>query len=296
MKERLDVLVTKQGFAESREKAKALIMAGEVFVNGQREDKAGAVFEEEKVTIEVRGKALPYVSRGGLKLEKALNHFPLSVQDKVCMDIGASTGGFTDCMLQNGAKKVYSVDVGHGQLAWKLRNDERVVCMEKTNFRYMQKEDIEDEIDFASVDVSFISLTKILIPARNLLKDGGEMVCLIKPQFEAGREKVGKKGVVREPLVHKEVIEKVIDFASMVGFDILQLDYSPIKGPEGNIEYLIYIRKNGEASNLVMELSEQEAEEKLRQVTAEASGMSKTADWQKVIDEFVDKAQVNLKL
>lgn len=296
MKERLDVLVTKQGFAESREKAKALIMAGEVFVNGQREDKAGAVFEEEKVTIEVRGKALPYVSRGGLKLEKALNHFPLSVQDKVCMDIGASTGGFTDCMLQNGASKVYSVDVGHGQLAWKLRNDERVVCMEKTNFRYMKKEDIADELDFASVDVSFISLTKILIPARNLLKDGGEMVCLIKPQFEAGREKVGKKGVVREPLVHKEVIEKVIDFASMVGFDILQLDYSPIKGPEGNIEYLLYIRKNGETSNLVMELSEQDAEEKLRHITAEASGMSKTEDWQKVIDEFVDKAQVNLKL
>lgn len=296
MKERLDVLVTKQGFAESREKAKALIMAGEVFVNGQREDKAGAVFEEEKVTIEVRGKALPYVSRGGLKLEKALKHFPLSVQDKVCMDIGASTGGFTDCMLQNGATKVYSVDVGHGQLAWKLRNDERVVCMEKTNFRYMQKEDIEDELDFASVDVSFISLTKILIPARNLLKDGGEMVCLIKPQFEAGREKVGKKGVVREPLVHKEVIEKVIDFASMVGFDILQLDFSPIKGPEGNIEYLVYIRKNGEASRQVFELSEQEAEEKLRQITAEASGISKTGDWQKVIDEFVDKAHESLKL
>lgn len=296
MKERLDVLVIKQGFAESREKAKALIMAGEVFVNGQREDKAGAVFEEEKVKIEVRGKTLPYVSRGGLKLEKALKMFPLTVQNKVCMDIGASTGGFTDCMLQNGASKVYSVDVGHGQLAWKLRNDNRVVCMEKTNFRYMKKEDIEDELDFASVDVSFISLTKILIPARNLLKDGGEMVCLIKPQFEAGREKVGKKGVVRDPLVHKEVIEKVIDFACLVGFDVLQLEYSPIKGPEGNIEYLIYIRKNAEKAEETLELSEQDAEEKLRCMVAESSGKSKDADWQKVINEFVGKAHDNLKL
>lgn len=274
MKERLDVLVTKKGFAESREKAKALIMAGEVFVNGQREDKAGAVFEEEKIKIEVRGKALPYVSRGGLKLEKALKNFPLSVQDKICMDIGASTGGFTDCMLQNGASKVYAVDVGHGQLAWKLRNDERVVCMEKTNFRYMQKEDIPDELDFASVDVSFISLTKILIPARNLLKDGGEMVCLIKPQFEAGREKVGKKGVVREPAVHKEVIEKVIDFASVTGFDILKLDYSPIKGPEGNIEYLIFIRKSSETG----------------------CGLSQTAEWQENINNIVGKAHDDLKL
>lgn len=296
MKERLDVLVTKQGFAESREKAKALIMAGEVFVNGQREDKAGAVFEEEKVTIEVRGKALPYVSRGGLKLEKALQNFPLTVQDKVCMDIGASTGGFTDCMLQNGASKVYSVDVGHGQLAWKLRNDERVVCMEKTNFRYMQKEDIEDALDFASVDVSFISLTKILLPARNLLKDGGEMVCLIKPQFEAGRDKVGKKGVVREPSVHREVIEKVMDFASLIGFDILQLDYSPIKGPEGNIEYLLYIRKNPEISSQTPDLTESDAEEKLKQVIAEKSGISREENWQKVIGEFVNKAHESLKM
>lgn len=274
MKERLDVLVTKKGFAESREKAKALIMAGEVFVNGQREDKAGAVFEEEKIKIEVRGKALPYVSRGGLKLEKALKNFPLSVRDRICMDIGASTGGFTDCMLQNGASKVYAVDVGHGQLAWKLRNDERVVCMEKTNFRYMQKEDIPEELDFASVDVSFISLTKILVPARNLLKDGGEMVCLIKPQFEAGREKVGKKGVVREPAVHKEVIEKVIDFASETGFDVLKLDYSPIKGPEGNIEYLIFIRKSSETG----------------------SGLSQTAEWQTIINNIVDMAHDDLKL
>ena len=287
MKERLDVLVTKQGFAESREKAKAFIMAGDVFVNGQREDKAGSVFEEEKVTIEVRG---------GLKLEKALKYFPLSVRDKVCMDIGASTGGFTDCMLQNGARKVYSVDVGHGQLAWKLRNDERVVCMEKTNFRYMKREDIEDDLDFASVDVSFISLTKILIPARNLLKAGGEMVCLIKPQFEAGREKVGKKGVVREPSVHKEVIEKVMDFADLIGFDILQLEYSPIKGPEGNIEYLIYIRKNEEKSNKFPDLTEQEGEEKLKSVIAEKSGISQSSDWQQVVNEFVGKAHESLKM
>ena len=271
-------------------------MAGDVFVNGQREDKAGSVFEEEKVTIEVRGKVLPYVSRGGLKLEKALKYFPLSVRDKVCMDIGASTGGFTDCMLQNGARKVYSVDVGHGQLAWKLRNDERVVCMEKTNFRYMKREDIEDDLDFASVDVSFISLTKILIPARNLLKAGGEMVCLIKPQFEAGREKVGKKGVVREPSVHKEVIEKVMDFADLIGFDILQLEYSPIKGPEGNIEYLIYIRKNEEKSNKFPDLTEQEGEEKLKSVIAEKSGISQSSDWQQVVNEFVGKAHESLKM
>lgn len=244
MKERLDVLLVKQGLADSREKAKACIMSGEVFVNGQREDKAGSAFEEDKVTIEVRGRAMPYVSRGGFKLEKALKQFPLSVQDKICMDIGASTGGFTDCMLQNGAAKVYSVDVGHGQLDWKLRTDERVVCMEKTNFRYMKQGDIADILDFASVDVSFISLTKILIPARDLLKDHGQMVCLIKPQFEAGREKVGKKGVVRDASVHREVIEKVLDFAESVGFSVEGLDFSPIKGPEGNIEYLIFLEKD----------------------------------------------------
>ena len=193
MKERLDVLLVKQGLAQSREKAKALIMAGDVFVDGQREDKAGTLFEETKARIEVRSAGLKYVSRGGLKLEKAMECFPICLDGKICMDIGASTGGFTDCMLQNGAKKVYSVDVGHGQLAWKLRNDERVVCMEKTNFRYVKPEDIPDRLDFASVDVSFISLTRILLPARNLLQPAGEMVCLIKPQFEAGREKVGKK-------------------------------------------------------------------------------------------------------
>lgn len=246
MKERLDVLLVRQGFAPSREKAKAIIMSGNVFVQGQREDKAGTTFEEDKVQIEVKGSALKYVSRGGLKLEKAMEQFGIVLQDTVCMDIGASTGGFTDCMLQNGAGKVYSVDVGHGQLAWKLRNDERVVCMEKTNFRYVVREDIADELDFASVDVSFISLTKILEPAKNLLKEGGEMVCLIKPQFEAGKEKVGKKGVVREPEIHREVIEKVIDYADSIGFAVLHLEFSPIKGPEGNIEYLVHLRKQSD--------------------------------------------------
>ena len=243
MKERLDVLLVKQGLAESREKAKAVIMSGNVFVDGQREDKAGSMFVEEKVKIEVKGSTLKYVSRGGLKLEKAMDTFALDLTDKVCMDIGASTGGFTDCMLQNGAKKVYAVDVGHGQLAWKLRNDERVVCMEKTNFRYMVRDDIQDDLDFASVDVSFISLSKILPPAKALLKPEGEMVCLIKPQFEAGREKVGKKGVVREPEIHLEVIENVLGFAKEAGFAILHLTFSPVKGPEGNIEYLVHLRK-----------------------------------------------------
>ena len=244
MKERLDVLLVRRGLAESREKAKAVIMAGCVYVNDQKEDKAGAMFDETKTSnLEVRGNTLPYVSRGGLKLAKAMKQFDISLEGKVCMDIGASTGGFTDCMLQNGAVKVYSVDVGHGQLAWKLRNDERVVCMEKTNFRYMVREDIQDDLDFASVDVSFISLTKILGPAYNLLKTDAQMVCLIKPQFEAGKEKVGKKGVVREPSVHREVIEMVMDYAVSIGFEILHLDFSPIRGPEGNIEYLLHIYK-----------------------------------------------------
>ena len=243
MKERLDVLLVRQGLAESREKAKAIIMSGCVYVNDQKEDKAGSMFDETKVQLEVRGNTLRYVSRGGLKLEKAMNHFDISLENKICMDIGASTGGFTDCMLQNGAVKVYSVDVGHGQLAWKLRNDERVVCMEKTNFRYMVRDDIQDDLDFASVDVSFISLTKILGPAYQLLKPQAQMVCLIKPQFEAGKEKVGKKGVVREPAVHKEVIESVMDFAVSIGFEIKNLEFSPIRGPEGNIEYLLHIYK-----------------------------------------------------
>ena len=249
MKQRLDVLLVEQGHAASREKAKAMIMSGVVFVNGQREDKAGSTFDEKAAaTIEIHGSTLRYVSRGGLKLEKAVEQFGFSLKDKTCMDVGASTGGFTDCMLQNGAAKVFSVDVGRGQLDWKLRNDERVVCMEKTNMRYVKPEDIADRLDFASVDVSFISLTKVLGPARELLNDNGEMVCLIKPQFEAGREKVGKKGVVRDKAVHEEVIHKVIDYAVEIGFHILNLEYSPIKGPEGNIEYLVYIRKEAEGS------------------------------------------------
>ncbi len=242
MKERLDVLLVKRALAPSREKAKAMIMSGNVFVDGQREDKAGTTFSED-VSIEIHGNTLKYVSRGGLKLEKAMDHFQITLKDCVCMDIGASTGGFTDCMLQNGAKKVYAVDVGYGQFAWKLRQDERVVCMEKTNIRYVTPKDIGEVLDFASVDVSFISLTKVLGPAKELLREGGQMVCLIKPQFEAGREKVGKKGVVREIAVHREVIEKVMGFAKEIGFSILNLEYSPIKGPEGNIEYLLHIRK-----------------------------------------------------
>ena len=260
MKERLDVLLVNQGYAQSREKAKAIIMSGDVFVNGQREDKAGSMFWTEKSTIEVRGNTLRYVSRGGLKLEKAIAHFALELEGKICMDIGASTGGFTDCMLQNGAAKVYAVDVGHGQLAWKLRTDERVVCMEKTNFRYVTPQDIVDLIDFASVDVSFISLTKILAPARELLQDEGEMVCLIKPQFEAGREKVGKKGVVREPETHLEVIEKIALFACSQGFCVLHLESSPIKGPEGNIEYLIHLRKKESPTELSQAMKERAIE------------------------------------
>ena len=274
MKERLDVLLVRQGFAQSREKAKAILMAGNVFVNGQREDKAGTTFDESKIHIEVKGSTLKYVSRGGLKLEKAMSQFPIILADKVCMDIGASTGGFTDCMLQNGAEKVFSVDVGHGQLAWKLRNDERVVCMEKTNFRYVTPDDIGEQVDFASVDVSFISLTKILIPARNLLCEQGRMVCLIKPQFEAGKEKVGKKGVVRDPAVHGEVVHKIIDYADLIGFEVLGLTYSPIKGPEGNIEYLMFIEKKNELSEDILKMTEADAESMLRDVLLSQSGKS----------------------
>ena len=249
MKERLDVLLVQRGHAASREKAKAVIMAGCVYVNGQKEAKAGSMFDCA-AEIEVRGNTLRYVSRGGLKLEKAMKNFGVELEGKVCMDVGASTGGFTDCMLQNGAVKVYSVDVGHGQLDWKLRNDERVVCMEKTNIRYVTPEDIEEPVDFSSIDVSFISLTKVLLPVRNLLSQDGQIVCLIKPQFEAGREKVGKKGVVRDPAVHKEVIEKVIAFAKEQYLEPLALDFSPIKGPEGNIEYLLYLQKKPEGTEM----------------------------------------------
>ena len=248
MKERLDVLLVNRNLAESREKAKAIIMSGIVYVDGQKEDKAGTMFEDT-VSVEVRGHTLAYVSRGGLKLEKAMTHFGVTLNGKICMDVGASTGGFTDCMLQNGAVKVYSVDVGHGQLAWKLRNDERVVCMEKTNIRYVTPEDIPDRIQFASIDVSFISLTKVLGPVKELLTEDGQIVCLIKPQFEAGREKVGKKVVVREKSTHLEVIESVIAFAKSIGFGILNLEFSPIKGPEGNIEYLLYLQNHPELAD-----------------------------------------------
>lgn len=290
MKERLDVILVEQGYAASREKAKAIIMSGNVFVDGQREDKAGTTFDTDKVKIEVKGQTLKYVSRGGLKLEKAMQHFPIMLEGKVCMDIGASTGGFTDCMLQSGASKVYSVDVGHGQLDWKLRSDKRVVCMEKTNFRYMVPADIEDVLDFASVDVSFISLTKILVPARNLLRDGGQMVCLIKPQFEAGKEKVGKKGVVREASVHHEVICKVVDFAYSIGFDVLNLEFSPIKGPEGNIEYLLFIQKNESRCQETLDITEREAEEALAFLIEQQSGYSTDAVWAKKIDEITKES------
>lgn len=290
MKERLDVILVKQGFAPSREKARALLMAGNVFVDGQREDKAGTAFDESKIHIEVKGSGMKYVSRGGLKLEKAMEQFPIVLAHTVCMDIGASTGGFTDCMLQNGADQVYAIDVGHGQLAWKLRNDERVVCMEKTNFRYVTPEDIGRQIDFASVDVSFISLTKILIPARKLLKVQGHMVCLIKPQFEAGRDKVGKKGVVRDPAVHKEVIRKVVDYADLVGFGIKGLTYSPIKGPEGNIEYLIYLEKGSDPVEEASEFTEAEAESMLRRIMEEKSGAAYSRDMEKIILSVVSEA------
>ncbi len=244
-KERLDVLLVSRGLAESREKAKAIIMSGNVYVDGQKEDKAGTSFND-KVNIEVRGNTLKYVSRGGLKLEKAMANFDVTLEGKICMDVGSSTGGFTDCMLQNGAVRVYAVDVGHGQLAWKLRNDERVVCMEKTNIRYVTSDDIPDKIQFSSIDVSFISLTKVLGPVKELLSDDGQIVCLIKPQFEAGREKVGKHGVVRDKAVHLEVINKVIEYAVSIGFEVLNLEFSPVKGPEGNIEYLLHLQKHTE--------------------------------------------------
>lgn len=243
---RLDSKIFELGLTESREKAKAFIMAGQVYVNGMKTVKAGTtVLPEDK--IEVRG-TNEFVSRGGYKLKKAMSVFPISLDNKICMDIGASTGGFTDCMLQNGASKVYSVDVGYGQLAWKLRSDPRVVNLERTNIRYITAEQVPDTIDFASVDVSFISLCLVLPAAYPLLSENAECVCLIKPQFEAGREKVGKKGVVRDKSVHAEVIEKIVQFAIELGFSVYGLDYSPIKGPEGNIEYLIYLKKGGNES------------------------------------------------
>lgn len=249
MKKRLDLLMVERALAPSREKAKAYIMSGDVYVDGQKEDKAGTMFQET-VKIEVRGNTLPYVSRGGLKLEKAMKNFGITLDGKISMDVGASTGGFTDCMLQNGAIKVYSIDVGYGQLDWKLRNDPRVVCMEKTNIRYVLPENLAEPAEFSSIDVSFISLTKVLLPVRNLLTEDGEIVCLIKPQFEAGREKVGKKGVVRDPEVHLEVIQKVMEYACSVWLKPEHLSFSPIKGPEGNIEYLLHLKKQPKGAEI----------------------------------------------
>ena len=246
---RLDVALVEKGFTESREKAKALIMSGIVFVNNQKCDKAGDTVKPDDI-IEVRGNTLKYVSRGGLKLEKAVNSFGISLDGCICADIGASTGGFTDCMLQNGAVKVYSIDVGYGQLAWKLRSDERVINLERTNFRYVTSEQVPDMLDFASVDVSFISLALILPVLRTLLKDNACAVCLIKPQFEAGKENVGKKGVVRDKNVHIAVIEKIVSLINENKFSLLGLDFSPVKGPEGNIEYLCYIRKDDSCETL----------------------------------------------
>lgn len=255
MKERLDAALVQRGLCQSRERAKVLIMEGLVYVNGQKSDKAGTQVKEDD-SIEVRGENLKYVSRGGKKLEKAMESFPIDLNGGICMDIGASTGGFTDCMLQNGAAKVYSVDVGYGQLAWSLRTDERVVNLERTNIRYLTEEQVPEKLDFISVDVSFISLTLVLPVAYRFLKDGRSMVCLVKPQFEAGRENVGKKGVVRDPKIHEMVIEKVADFAQGLGFAVLGLDFSPIKGPEGNIEYLLHLGKEAAGQPLAHETVE----------------------------------------
>ena len=262
-KERLDVLLVQQGLANSRELAKAYIMAGNVYVDGQKEDKAGTKVAVT-ANLEVQGSQMKYVSRGGYKLEKAINEFGVQLEGKICLDIGASTGGFTDCMLQNGASKVYAIDVGYGQFAWKLRNDERVVCLEKTNVRYVTHEQVPDVGDFASIDVSFISLTKVLPAVLGVLGSKGQLVCLIKPQFEAGREKVGKKGVVRDINVHREVIEMIVNYVRAQNLGILALDFSPIKGPEGNIEYLIYLDKSQSG------MSEEEVAARLEEVVSES--------------------------
>lgn len=285
-KERLDVLLVKRGLAESREKAKAIIMTGNVFVKEQREDKAGSTFDED-VVIEVKGAPMKYVSRGGYKLEKAMELWQVPLEDKVCMDAGSSTGGFTDCMLQNGAHKVYAIDVGTNQLAWKLRQDERVVSMEKTNIRYVTHENVPDEIGFSSIDVAFISLTKVLVPVRNLLESHGQVVCLIKPQFEAGKDKVGKKGVVRDKKVHLEVVRNIITYAVAIGFEVIGLSFSPIKGPEGNIEYLLYIEKNTEMTDTECEVSEEK--------TAEAADIYEEK-YAVLSEEIVEKAHQKLDI
>lgn len=286
MKKRLDMMLVERALAPSREKAKAYIMAGQVYVDGQKEDKAGSMFAET-VKVEVRGNTLPYVSRGGLKLEKAMNEFDVSLEGKVCMDVGASTGGFTDCMLQNGAVKVYAIDVGTNQLAWKLRQDERVVSMEKTNIRYVTHEDVPDNIGFSSIDVAFISLTKVLVPVRNLLADNGRVVCLIKPQFEAGKDKVGKKGVVRDKKVHLEVVQNVMIYAMAIGFKVLELNFSPIKGPEGNIEYLLYIEKDTNRTDTVCDITEEE-KSKAEEIFSEK--------YEKLAQETVEQAHLKLDI
>ncbi|MBQ7534715.1 MAG: TlyA family RNA methyltransferase [Stomatobaculum sp.] len=268
MKKRLDLLLTERYLAPSREKAKALIMSGIVYVNGQKEDKAGASFPEE-AEIEIRGNTLKYVSRGGLKLEKAVAEFGVQPEGKICMDVGASTGGFTDCMLQNGALKVYAVDVGHGQLDWKLRNDPRVVCLEKTNIRYTTREQVPEEIALSSIDVSFISLSKVLPAVKNLLSPKGEVVALIKPQFEAGREQVGKHGVVRDPAVHCSVIRAAAEYAAQNGFTVRGLTYSPIRGPEGNIEYLYDLSADPEEAERYPGLTEDEISRVVREAHRE---------------------------
>ena len=288
-KKRLDLLLVEKGLAESREKAKAIIMSGIVYVDGEKEDKAGSNFSET-AEIEVRGKTLKYVSRGGLKLDKAMQSFPIELTDKVCMDVGASTGGFTDCMLQCGASKVYSVDVGYGQLAWKLRNDERVVCMEKTNIRYVTPDDIDDKIEFASVDVSFISLSKVLPPLRELLTEDAQVVCLIKPQFEAGREKVGKKGVVRDKKVHEEVIKNVVDFTTASGYEILGLDFSPVKGPEGNIEYLMHAKKRDDQESIPAEMQNGITEEKITEEKITEEKITEEKITEEKIKELVEQS------
>lgn len=264
---RLDVLLVQKGLQESRQKAQTTIMSGQVFVDGQRVDKPGAPVAED-AEIEVKG-GLRYVSRGGLKLEKAMALWPVHLEDAVCMDIGASTGGFTDCMLQNGAAKVYAVDVGYGQLAWKLRSDPRVVCLERTNARYLSHEQIPEEPDFSSVDVSFISLKLILPAIAGVLRDGGQVVCLIKPQFEAGKEKVGKKGVVRDPAVHREVLEHFLEHAKENNFTVIDITYSPIRGTEGNIEYLGFLQKNsGQAGTIDIPALVEESHRTLKEGTA----------------------------
>ena len=290
MKERLDILLVNKNLVSSRQKAKAIIMAGNVFVNGQKETKAGTLFDES-VSIEIKGQPLKYVSRGGFKLEKAIEEFDVDLADKVCMDVGSSTGGFTDCMLQNKAKKVYAVDVGTNQLAWKLRQDDRVVVMEKTNIRHVEPSHIPELIEFSSIDVAFISLKLVLTPVRNLLTKGGQVVCLIKPQFEAGRDQVGKKGVVRERKVHQEVIESIIIHAVSIGFKVLNLDFSPITGPEGNIEYLLHLQKTGDETFSNLEEDELNLEE--CQVHVDNSELS---DISKYIKDLVDESHSTLIL